>query len=98
MKALILVAAACIAYFVVFTWMFRILQVQKRVALLLGLWVASVPLFIVAYLITPATLGILPFELVDAPTWAGLVFGMLVYVAAFFGGLLQLYQLTERGD
>ncbi len=35
--------------------------------------------------------------LVILPTWLDLAFSLLVYAAAFFGGILQLYNLADRG-
>jgi hypothetical protein len=96
-KALILVAVHCVVLLVVFSWLFRTFTIEKRANALLMLWVLSVPLYVGVYTLTPSNLGFLPPEAVDSPTWAGLAFGIAVYVAAFFGGLLQLYQLTERG-
>ena len=55
------------------------------------------PLLAVVYLLTPADLWLLPDALLDDPPWFGLVFCLGLWFAGFFGGILQLYNLTERG-
>jgi len=95
-KALLLVALFSLTYFVLITAAFRWLTVGQRAATMLRLWVLSLLLLVLAYMVTPQDLWILRTDLTDAPI-VGLIFAALVYAAAFFGGVLQLYNLAERG-
>jgi hypothetical protein len=97
MKALLFAALATLVYLGMVTAIFRSQNVRQRAALMVRLWLVSVPALVVAYLATPADLGVLPADWTDQPAWAGLCFLVLAYAAAFFGGVLQLYNLAERG-
>ncbi|MGE3273097.1 MAG: hypothetical protein AB7P40_30480 [Chloroflexota bacterium] len=97
MKAIILAGMAGVGYLGVMTLTLRLLPVKERALRLLQIWLVSVPLLGLAYWLTPPDLGFLPAELQDDPPWFGLVFCLGLWVAGFFGGLLQLYNLTERG-
>lgn len=57
----------------------------------------SVPLFVGAHLATPRNLGFLPEIFIEPLFWTDLGFGLIVYIAGFFGGVLQLYNLADRG-
>lgn len=97
MKALLLVAVMCLVYLVCVTVVFRRGVHLRRATSMVRLWLASVPLFAGIFVATPPDLGFLPATLAALPTGAGLVFGIVVYCAAFLGGILQLYNLAERG-
>lgn len=88
---------AALIFLAVMTLVLRLLPVRERALQLTQIWLASVPLLALAYLLTPPDLGFLPPALQDDPPWFGLVFCLGMWVAGFFGGLLQLYNLTERG-
>jgi hypothetical protein len=96
-KAIMLAVAAALLFLGVMTVVLRLLPVRERALQLTQIWLASVPLLALAYLLSPPDLGFLPLALQDDPPWFGLVFCMGMWVAGYFGGLLQLYNLTERG-
>jgi hypothetical protein len=50
-----------------------------------------------AFLITPADLGFLPAWMGGEAPVLELGFGLFVYATGFFGGVLQLYNLADRG-
>ncbi len=55
------------------------------------------PILVAAWAITPDDLGFLPPGLLAAPRWFDLAACLFFYTAAFGGGLLQLYNLADRG-
>src|ERR1051325_1099036 len=97
MKALLLAALATLVYLGLVTAIFRGHGVRQRAALMVRLWRVTAPVVVVAYLVTPSDLGFLPADWADQPGWAGVLFLVLAYAAAVFGGVLQLYNLAERG-
>ncbi len=96
MKVLAFVVLACIFYTLIVTYIFRTQSIQDRAALMTRVYITSlVPLYF-AYKITPVELGFLP----SAPAFVvpnDFVWFFVPYTAAIFGGILQLYNLTERG-
>jgi hypothetical protein len=97
MKSLILASLMTLGEFALVTWIFRSGRVRRRAATMSRLFLASLPLFIAVHLATPRDLGILPVSLSEPSRAADLAFGLLVYGAAFFGGILQIYNLADRG-
>ena len=97
MKAIILAGLMALAFLVVMTVAFRALTVRQKAVFLTRLWLVSVPVLVGVYLVTPPSLGVLPIEVQDDPWWFGPIFCVGLWFAGFFGGLLQLYNLTERG-
>lgn len=96
MKVLAFVVLACIFYTLIVTYIFRTQSIQDRAALMTRVYITSlVPLYFV-YKITPVELGFLP----SVPAFVvpnDFVWFFVPYTAAIFGGILQLYNLTERG-
>lgn len=76
---------------------FRLAPAHRGARLMLVLFLASVPGFVVTFLATPADLRMLPPALVEASPALELAFGLWLYAAAFFGGVLQLYNIADRG-
>ncbi|PYN81544.1 MAG: hypothetical protein DMD96_09820 [Candidatus Rokuibacteriota bacterium] len=97
MKGLLLALAGAALLTLAVTVVFRLCVVRGRVALLVRLFLVSLPLFVLVYAWTPADLGVLPPMLVEPCPGLGLAYGLLVHGALFFGGLLQLYNLADRG-
>jgi hypothetical protein len=95
-KGLLLAVVASAALGAVITVLLRLTRPEWRVRTLLRTFVASLPVFVGAYLLTPADLGVLPPRLIDGGA-VGVVYGLAVYGALFLGGWLQLYNLAERG-
>lgn len=97
MKGLLLALGSAALLALVVTVIFRLRAVRWRAALLIRLFLASLPLFVLVYAGTPADLGLLSSALVEPHPGLELAYGLVVYAALFFGGLLQLYNLADRG-
>lgn len=97
MKAILLSVLTGVLFLGVMTLALRRLPERRRSVRLTVIWLASVPVLALAYLLTPPDLGFLPAPLQDDPPWFGLVFCLGMWTAGCFGGLLQLYNLAERG-
>jgi hypothetical protein len=94
---MLLAGLMALAFTAVMTVAFRAFPIRQRAVFLVRLWLASVPVLLAVYLLTPPSLGVLPEALQDDPAWFGPIFCLGLWFAGFFGGILQLYQLTERG-
>lgn len=97
MKGLLLAAAATALAVVLATVVFRALTTTRRVPVLLGVWLTTLAAYLIAFALTPADLGVLPPALVERRPLLEALFGLAVHAALFFGGLLQVYNLAERG-
>jgi hypothetical protein len=97
MKALLLALGCSLLYALLVTALFRTRAVQRRAAAMVRLFLATVPLYIALYAITPPDLGVLSPTLVEPRYVPACLFGMFVHTALFFGGWLQLYNLADRG-
>lgn len=96
MKGLLLAAAGSLALAAAITVLLRAARPERRAAALFRTFLASLPVFVMAYVLTPDDLGVLPRRLVDGRL-VGALYGLAVYAALFLGGWLQLYNLAERG-
>lgn len=97
MKALVISTAMTAAYFVAVTLMFRRRRMRHRAAAMLRLFAATVPLAALASFLSPADLWFLPPGLVEPFPWVDVLAVELFHGAAVLGGVLQLYNLAERG-
>jgi hypothetical protein len=97
MKAILLAGLMALAFLVAMTAAFRIWPMRRRAVFLVRLWMASVPVLLLAYALTPADLWLLPSEVHDDPVWFGPIFCLGLWFAGFFGGIIHLYNLAERG-
>jgi hypothetical protein len=97
MKAIILATLAALAVAGAVTVAFRRGAGAAGAATMLGCFLAVLPILVVGWLATPADLGFLPAMLLAEPPWFDLAASVFFYGAAFFGGLLQLYNLADRG-
>lgn len=97
MKGLLLAAAGSLTCVLAVTLLFRAVTVSRRAGAMLYVFLATVPLYIAAYSMTPADLGWLPDWLVEQRAFVCGAFGLFVHAALFFGGWLQVYNLAERG-
>ena len=96
MKGLLVAASGTLALALAMTVVLRLARPRRRVASLLGVFAVSLPGVAAAYLLTPGDLWVLPGHLVDGRAW-GLLFSLAVYASLFAGGLMQLYNLADRG-
>ena len=97
MKGLLLALGGTVVLVPAITLVFRLFDVRRRAAALMRLFLASLPVFVLVYALTPADLGLLPQSLVEPRPGLALAYGLFVYAALFFGGLLQVYNLADRG-
>ncbi len=97
MKAILLAFAAGILLFALATWRLRRARAGEGATTLLVVFFAVLTVLIATHLLTPIDLGILPPELQIRPSGLDLGFALFLYTAGFFGGILQLYNLAERG-
>lgn len=97
MKAVLLALAAGAVLFAVATWRLRDAPDGKGAAKLLTAFLIILPVLVVTYLIAPRDLRILPAMLQIPIPAIDFAFCLFLYIAGFFGGVLQLYNLAERG-
>jgi hypothetical protein len=97
MKAILLALSAGALLFAVGTWQSRRATGTKGASAWLASFLAILPLLAITHLLTPPDLGILPRDFQIPLLAVDLAFCMFLYAAGFFGGLLQLYNLADRG-
>ena len=97
MKAILLSAATGLLLFILCTACLRYSRPHDRVRMLGGLFIALLPLLALAHIATPADLGFLSRDSLVSISGLDLVFAMALYATGFFGGILQLYNLADRG-
>src|SRR5689334_10794468 len=97
MKGLLLAGAMSLGYFISLTIVFRLSKPLARAATMVQLHLMSIPVFAVVHIMSPADLGLLPPQLVERQSLLDLAVGLFVYSSIFFGGILQLYNLADRG-
>jgi hypothetical protein len=97
MKGLLLATGTALAYLALITLVFRCWRIERRAAAMTRLFLVSLPCFLAVYHFTPVDLGFLPASVVEPAAWVDLGFGLLLWTAAFLGGILQLYNLADRG-
>ena len=97
MKSLLLAGAASAISVLAITMIFRSRRIARRAVAIVTVFVITVPAFALVHMLTPRNLGFLPEWLTEPSRAADLVFGLVLYTAVFFGGVLQLYNLADRG-
>jgi hypothetical protein len=97
MKAVILASLATLVNLAVVTAAFRSVRIERRALALVRLFFLCLAVLVGVHLATPDDLGVIPAALVARPGWFDLVNAVFFFGAAFFGGVLQLYNLAERG-
>src|SRR5205809_7880932 len=97
MKAIMLAVVVSVAVAVTVTIVFRRAIPDARASVMVKIFLAFIPLLVAVWAGTPDDLGFLPRELLADPPWFDLAACLFFYTAAFGGGLLQLYNLADRG-
>lgn len=97
MKAILLSAAAGLLLFALSTAYLRYFKLHNCVRMLGILFLIILPLLILAHLATPPDLGFLGKDAMVLIPSLDLLFAFVLYAAGFFGGILQLYNLADRG-
>jgi hypothetical protein len=70
---------------------------EQRAKLMLAAFISVLPALVALHLLTPPDLGFLAPKLVMPIAWFDLAFALFLYGVGFFGGVLQLYNLADRG-
>ncbi len=96
MKAILLALTAGLLLLAIGTWRLR-RQPGGGAATLLRVFLAILPVLAIVHLLTPASLGILPPSLQIQIPAIDFLFSLFLCAAGFFGGVLQLYNLADRG-
>jgi hypothetical protein len=97
MKAILLALTAGLSVLAISTLIFRFSRTRTSAKTMLIVFVAVTPVLIALVLLTPADLGVLPDGLSSPLMLVDLGFALFLYTGGFFGGLLQLYNLADRG-
>jgi hypothetical protein len=97
MKEIIVAALSGALLCVLVTIIFRAWRIERRARLLLHVYLICLCALAAIYLATPDDLGVLPRAMVVPSRAAGLLFCGFLYSAGFFGGVLQVYNLADRG-
>lgn len=98
MKGVILAAVMSFIYFSAMSIGLRLAGPGiLRARLLFRLFLLTLPFSAVLYYETPASLGFIPGRWLEANHIIEFGFLLFLYASAFFGGLLQLYNLADRG-
>lgn len=97
MKGLILAVMFSLIYLGLITAVFRYSKVTERATLMARLFVITLAAFGTAHWMSPASLWLLPEYLVEPFGVVDLAFGLLLYAAVVFGGILQVYAQADRG-
>jgi len=97
MKPFLLAAAMTLLYSAAITIVFRWFTVQDKAGIMFRAFAATIFLLEVCIVLTPPDLFVLPSSLASDPVWIDGLAGALFYAAAIFGGVIQLYNLAERG-
>jgi hypothetical protein len=97
MKAILLALVAGLSVLAISTAIFRLSPARTSAKTLFVVFVAVLPILAALVLLTPVDLGVLPNGLSNPLTIVDLGFALFLYISGFFGGLLQLYNLADRG-
>lgn len=97
MKAILIATLAGLLLFACVSWGLRSGITQRRARLMLIAFLSVLPALLAVDLLTPPDLGFLPAELVMPIAWVDIAFAVFLYSVGFFGGILQLYNLADRG-
>lgn len=97
MKAILVALLAGMVLFAIVTLVLRLSPTKRRARAMLVAFLAVLPFLVLVHLVTPPDLGFLPARLVTPIAPVDLAFAVFLYGVGFFGGILQLYNLADRG-
>jgi hypothetical protein len=97
MKTILVAALAELLLFVCVSMCLRSGFAHRRARSMLIAFITVLPALLAIHLLTPPDLGFLHAEYAMAPAGIDIGFAVFLYSAGFFGGILQLYNLAERG-
>jgi hypothetical protein len=97
MKAVIVASAMTLVLLVIVTLAFRLRPTEERAKQMMLIYFGCAVVAVLAWLVTPVNLGFLGPSLLIEPRWLDLALMLFFLSSAFFGGVLQLYNLADRG-
>jgi hypothetical protein len=97
MKAVIVATAMTIVLLALVTMAFRLDATERRARRMTLIYFGCVIVAVLIWFQTPADLGFLARLLLIEPGWLDFSLMLFFFTAAFFGGVLQLYNLADRG-
>jgi len=97
MKGILLACVVSVSIFVAMTACFASWPRLSHLRISMLAFAVSLVVLLSLYVLTPADLGILPDALIERAAWLDVLVALFVLSASFFGGWLQLYNLTSRG-
>jgi hypothetical protein len=97
MKAVIVASAMTLVLLVLVTLAFRLRPTEERAKQMMLIYFGCAVVAVLAWLVTPVNLGFLGPSLLIEPRWLDLALMLFFLSSAFFGGVLQLYNLADRG-
>jgi hypothetical protein len=97
MKAILIAALAELLLFACVSVCLRLDVTEQRARLMLIAFVSVLPVLLAAHALTPPDLGFLGAGWVTPIVLVDIAFAVFLYTVGFFGGLLQLYNLADRG-
>ena len=97
MKAVILATAMTIVLLALVTLALRHHPTPRRARQMTLIYLACLIGAALVWFATSADLGLLAPSLLIEPPWLDLSLMLFFFSAAFFGGVLQLYNLADRG-
>jgi hypothetical protein len=97
MKSILLALFFGVLLLAIATVSFNRIQAENKARLLLWVFAVLLAVLVLAHLCTPAGLGFLPYGMVMPIWWVDLGFSVFLFASGFFGGVLQLYNLADRG-
>lgn len=97
MNAIFLAAVMTLLLLAATTLTFRLSKSPHRARQLLALYLCCLIALVLVWAAVPLDCGFLPMATVIEPPWFDLLLCAFFFSAAFFGGVLQLYNLTDRG-
>jgi hypothetical protein len=97
MKAILIAAGAELLLFACVSASLRSGFTAPRARLMLITFLSVLPVLVAVHLLTPPDLGFLGDDLVMPIGGIDIAFSIFLYGVGFFGGVLQLYNLADRG-
>src|SRR5450631_2559343 len=97
MKEIIVAAVSGALLCTLVTIAFRIWRFEHRARMLLSVFFICLCALVTLYMLTPDDFCGLSNDTIVPSRTAGLLFCFFLYTAGFFGGVLQIYNLADRG-
>ena len=97
MKAICLASAMTVVLLVLVTFCFRLYPSAHRARQMLFVYLFCLVVLVALWFATPDDLGFIGRSLLAEPAWLDFAATLFFFSVGFFGGVLQLYNLCDRG-